>query len=322
MLRYRLVIGPVLIAALVGLLWLDQWLGPVTLPTLSLNALLDPLGVDTQRRWVLPLPALAGRAELPAGLVMLVTLIGVIGLAAHELARLLAAKGVTVNGHLLWFGAAVGLLLMYLAPGYGAVQPQLAWFGTWLVVVLVASLRGQFLSQRSEGALMVAGGALLALVYLGTLGGFFLALRQWHSAWVVAAVILVTKACDIGAYFAGKKLGRRKLIPWLSPGKTCEGLVGGLIASGAVGVGAVALGRAVENPLAMELSWAYAAVTGVIFGAIGQVGDLMVSLFKRDAGLKDSGQFLPGFGGMLDVMDSPLLVAPVAYWLLLPMAGG
>jgi len=156
MLRDRLIVGPVLILALLGLLWLDQWLGALPVPALAL-----PGG-----RY-LPLADLLGRAQLPPGIVMLLGLVVLVGGGCRELATMLRAKGVAVAMPLLWIGATVGLLLMYLAQGYGAVQPQMAWFGTWLIVVLVVTLRGQTLDRRPEGALLAAGGVLLALVYLG-----------------------------------------------------------------------------------------------------------------------------------------------------------
>jgi phosphatidate cytidylyltransferase len=157
---------------------------------------------------------------------------------------------------------------------------------------------------------------LLAAAYLGVLPGFYLQLRALGTAWLVAGVMLVTKACDIGAYFTGRSLGRRKLIPWLSPGKTVEGLIGGLAFSGLVALGLAAAGNrwGLVGERTLPLAWAAAA--GVIIGGLGHVGDLLESLLKRDAGVKDSGQSVPGFGGVLDVVDSPLLVAPLAYWLL------
>ncbi|MHC4589988.1 MAG: phosphatidate cytidylyltransferase, partial [Planctomycetota bacterium] len=116
-----------------------------------------------------------------------------------------------------------------------------------------------------------------------------LALRRSHSAWIVVGVVVATKACDTGAYFTGRAVGRHKLIPWLSPGKTWEGLIGGV---------------------------ALATAVGLALAAASRLGDLAVSLFKRGAGMKDSSTMLPGLGGVLDVLDSPLMVAPVAYWIL------
>ena len=127
---------------------------------------------------------------------------------------------------------------------------------------------------------------------------------------LLAAVILVTKSCDIGAYFTGMSIGRHKLIAWLSPGKTWEGLVGGMV------VAALAGAFLLRPLLSIEISLPYALLTGALLGLAGQAGDLIASMLKRDAQVKDSGSALPGFGGVIDVIDSPLLAGPVAYWLL------
>jgi phosphatidate cytidylyltransferase len=147
--------------------------------------------------------------------------------------------------------------------------------------------------------------------------GFLLALRREHSAWVVAGIVLVTKSCDTGAYFTGRAIGRHKMIPWLSPGKTWEGLAGGMITAALVAIGGVALYRhfAGESGVGAIPFW-NAAIIGALFAVSGQAGDLLESVFKRDAGVKDSGRTIPGMGGVLDVLDSILLTAPVAFWLL------
>ena len=135
---------------------------------------------------------------------------------------------------------------------------------------------------------------------------------------MVLGIVGVVKAADVGAYITGKSIGRHKLIPWLSPGKTWEGFFGGLLLSGIVGA-AIAMGLRdnVASLANVPTAWVYigGAISGALLGAAGQVGDLLESLLKRDAGVKDSGK-VPGFGGVLDILDSPLLAAPVAYWLL------
>ena len=98
------------------------------------------------------------------------------------------------------------------------------------------------------------------------------------STMILVMILLVVKATDIGGFFGGRALGKHKLIFWLSPGKTWEGLI-----------------------------------FGGVLGGIGQAGDLLESLMKRDAEVKDSGALVPGFGGILDIIDSPLLAAPFAY---------
>jgi phosphatidate cytidylyltransferase len=160
---------------------------------------------------------------------------------------------------------------------------------------------------------------VFAFIYLGLMFGFVMALRREHSAWVVLGVLVVTKACDIGAYTTGKLIGKHKLIPWVSPGKTWEGLAGGLaFSAGAAMLGLWLAHRAGADPRfggLQRMSFPVAAATGVVFGLTGQAGDLLASVLKRDAKLKDSGS-IPGFGGILDLVDSVLLVAPVAFWLL------
>ena len=117
------------------------------------------------------------------------------------------------------------------------------------------------------------------------------------------------KATDISAYFAGNYLGRRKLIPSISPGKTVEGLIGGLAGGVITCVVLCLIGNVLH-------SWLLAALLGLVLGGLGQLGDLAESIFKRDAHEKDSDHSVPGFGGILDVVDSVLVPAPLAYMLL------
>jgi phosphatidate cytidylyltransferase len=125
-------------------------------------------------------------------------------------------------------------------------------------------------------------------------------------------ILLCVKFTDIGAYFGGRALGRRKLIPWLSPGKTWEGLFFGLLTAAAVGAVCAVW---IDERRGYSMYWWKGAIFGAVIGGIGQAGDLLESLMKRDAEVKDSGSLIPGFGGVLDVIDSPLLAAPFAYLL-------
>jgi phosphatidate cytidylyltransferase len=124
-------------------------------------------------------------------------------------------------------------------------------------------------------------------------------------------ILVVVKSTDIGAYFGGRALGKHKLIPWLSPGKTWEGLVCGLLTAGLIG----SLFSRWINPPSYHLIWWKGLIFGIVIGGIGQLGDLLESLMKRDAEVKDSSKLIPGFGGILDITDSPLLAAPFAYLL-------
>ena len=222
-----------------------------------------------------------------------------------------------------------GCTLTYIIPAETDSKTTIAIYTTVLAVTFLLSLVRHSWGARVEGAVMTGAITLFSFVYLGLLPGFFLAIRRWHSAWIIIAVFLIIKCCDIGAYFTGRAIGKHKLIPWLSPGKTWEGLAGGVLLSTLVALGLAALNNGLELAMSRDLSagevprmvhqhyplW-YAILTGAIFGLVGQFGDLVASLFKRDAGIKDSGRTIPGFGGIIDVIDSPIVVAPVAYWML------
>lgn len=195
---------------------------------------------------------------------------------------------------------------------------------TVLVFSLVAAVVKHSRKAKVEGAMANAGGTLLAITYLGVLPGFFLPICMTHSAWMVLVIVAVVKSADIGAYATGRAIGKHKLIPWLSPGKTVEGFFGGIVFSGIVGASLALVIKNNPDIGGKDIHWVHltrmtvvfgGALSGILLGVVGQLGDLLESLLKRDAGVKDSGR-VPGFGGVLDLLDSPLLAAPVAYWLL------
>lgn len=304
MLRFRLIFGTIFIAALLLIFWVDSRLDYVVLS----GAWSDLFG---------------GRSYLPSGLALLGLSVGVIPFAAWELTRILRANDVRARTWLTCFAAELGLLLHFAMPYSTDAAQAVAIVGTALVAMFLLALFWFSREKRVEGVVAAAGGVMFGMIYLGFMLGFLLSIRRWESAWVVLAIVLITKSCDIGAYFTGRTIGRHKLIPWLSPGKTWEGLLGGIVLSVCVASLLAWWGRSLE-PVVIggrlvydhSFSAAYAALAGALLAVAGQIGDLMASLFKRDAGLKDSSRLLPGFGGVLDVLDSPLLAGPVAYWLL------
>jgi phosphatidate cytidylyltransferase len=150
------------------------------------------------------------------------------------------------------------------------------------------------------------------------MGGREIALGGWHvvlsaGGTLAALPVLLTWATDIGAYAFGRAFGRRKLMPSVSPGKTVAGAVGGLVVSIAVTYLYV---RYALRPVAqLGLTPAGAVLFGAVVSVAAQVGDLFESMLKREAGVKDSSQLIPGHGGVLDRVDSLLFVLPVAYLL-------
>lgn len=177
--------------------------------------------------------------------------------------------------------------------------------GWWLIaIVMLANYPQNF--ERSR-----PGRVLMSLIGLVLLVPTMLALASLHAmedgALRLLFLFFLIFAADIGAYLAGRNLGRTKLAPSVSPGKTVEGMVGGLLLCAAWGVVA---GTAVFRLSSLaEIGWV--VLLSLIVAAVSVVGDLTESMFKRAAGVKDSGQLLPGHGGMLDRVDSVLAGAPV-----------
>lgn len=304
MLKHRLLIGPLLILGLIGLLWLDEHLDRSPVPAWAQS--LVPEGYQT---W-------------PPNMVLLPVALLVVVLAARELAAMFKAGGVQASRRWLGFAAAIGLIVCALVPVNGSPVDAAALVGSAGAAVLVVSMLWHIRGRTLQGATAAAGAATFAFIYLGLMLGFLVALRRDQSTWTILGVLLIVKSCDIGAYFTGRLFGRHKLIPWLSPGKTWEGLLGGALTSAAVAVGVTLVARDIHppppgRPIGFEdLGLWHAALFGAAMAVIGQAGDLLESVLKRDAGIKDSGATVPGFGGVLDVLDSILLAAPVAYWVL------
>jgi phosphatidate cytidylyltransferase len=166
------------------------------------------------------------------------------------------------------------------------------------------------------GALLT-GGTLAAAVFLRELGPP--AGPAWGGALMLAFPLVLTWISDSGAYFGGRAMGRRKLIPTVSPAKTVEGALSGLAAC--IVAGALWSVLLFDGVLGLGTGAAFGALGGALLSVAAQVGDLAESLLKREAGVKDSGHLLPGHGGLLDRFDSLFFTIPTAYaflGLLLP----
>lgn len=238
-------------------------------------------------------------------------------LAGVELVGIFTRRGIPTSRMVTCSAVALGLAIASFTRREHEDLPAVALVCTAAAFVMLLSMIYYSRNQTTDGVMLASAATLLAFVYVGLMSGFIVVLRKEHDGWLVLGVLLVTKSYDIGAYFTGRMIGRHKMIPWLSPGKTWEGFGGGLVLSSLVSVGCVLLARqAGVAGTAAGLSLPVAAGVGLLLGVVGQGGDLLASLLKRDAGVKDYSARLPGFGGVLDVLDSPLLVAPVAYWLL------
>jgi len=163
---------------------------------------------------------------------------------------------------------------------------------------------------------------IAGIIYIGWLLGYFVSIRGIDSEnsevgrnWVFFT-LFTTFASDSTAFFIGRAFGKRRLAPLISPGKTWEGAIAGVI-------GAIILSLlfTLPTPLKVNLSWAQAIALGLVVSVMGQLGDLAKSLFKRNMGAKDSSQLMPGHGGFLDRMDSIVFAGVVVYYFLLLFGG-
>jgi phosphatidate cytidylyltransferase len=288
----RIVFGAVMIAVLGGVLAVE-YLRPWTMdlegaPLALVLIVLCVMGLRELRRMA---------KSAGAGLLSVSATLGTLAIATKPIWHKFSVADVLVFGDIHPLRFAAGTLA------------DDAWCMIGLIVA--AMFLEQMIRYRLDGALARLGMTALAVAYLGVGAAIVLAIRIQYGVPALVLFLAAVKGTDIGAYFTGSAIGRHKLIPWLSPGKSWEGLVGGL----ATGAGAAML---VAWAFEMDLSLGAAAAVGAILGVAGQFADLCESLLKRSASVKDSASLVPEFGGVLDVVDSPLLAAPAA-WVLLNM---
>lgn len=173
-----------------------------------------------------------------------------------------------------------------------------------LLIVIVFSVRELFHDEGS--ALLNLSTTLLGVLYISLFLGTLIGLRELLGGYAVMSVFAIIWICDSAAFHVGSALGKHKLFPRVSPQKSWEGAAAGLIF-------AIVSALAAKYLVLGFLSVASAVIIGTIVGTIGQLGDLVESLMKRDAGVKDSSTLIPGHGGAFDRFDSMLLVAPCVY---------
>jgi len=186
-------------------------------------------------------------------------------------------------------------------------------FETSLLIIFVLGLcLRQLFSRTNTSGILAISTTLFGLLYVPWLLNFIQKINFFPRAngtYYVLYFIVVTKFSDTGAYAVGSLFGRHKMIPRVSPGKTWEGFAGALVISTLASV----LFAWIAGDRLTGMNLTHAVVLGFLLGATAVLGDLIESLFKREAGLKDSGGFFPGIGGILDLLDSLLFNAPLMY---------
>ncbi|MBI5863846.1 MAG: phosphatidate cytidylyltransferase [Planctomycetes bacterium] len=305
MLRQRLIFGSLIALLVVALMSGDAWLAHAR-----------PVGGDFGR-WLCN--------GSPSTLLLVLFAL----LSTRELTRFANQRGYRPL-RFVTYVFSVGLVVgPYLAHNVNAAAPvrDQNWGVFWLTLALATAFFFQAVRRGLENAMGNLSSTMFITFYVGLLGympQLRLEVGGLHGSILLLYSVFVVKMTDVGAYFTGMLLGRTKFIPWLSPKKTWEGVIGGVIiaVACAVTVGGWLAGRgligSVEPRLLLPVSL---AVFGFVMAFFSIAGDLFESLLKRDAALKDSGTMIPGMGGILDILDSPLLAAPIAwfYWTQLPM---
>jgi len=206
-----------------------------------------------------------------------------------------------------YFGTIVGGLVPVVI-FMGNSLPELKNLETiFIVVACLLTFTLQFIRKDGKRDHIVSMAVtLFSLFYIAWFFSFLIKIKLLaNGAGLVAFVVFVTKSADIGAYLIGSRIGEKELIPRISPNKTREGTLGGIVVSTIV---AVVMGR-----FFTAFSVPHLLLLGVILGTLGQVGDLFESLIKRDCGIKDSAPYIAGIGGVLDVIDSLLFTVPAFY---------
>ena len=237
------------------------------------------------------------------GTILCILIAALIIQAQREFTRLAATRNLKLFPAIT-IPASILLAAAWYWPNLRNIGPHL-----YISLVLTFSLLALFVYQAirygTSGVIANCGANLFSIIYLGLLSSFIVAVRVDFGVWPLLMFIFVVKGADIGAYSIGKLLGKHKFSPRISPGKTWEGMAGAVIFAVAVAIAfAVICGI---------MLWWLAVIFGFCFAFIGQLGDLAESMIKRDAQQKDSANNVPGFGGILDIIDSPLVAAVFAY---------
>ena len=265
---------------------------------------------------------LALSAIYVGGWVLTLLIAAIAAVAAWECCSLADGSGAHT---FRWLGVPAAVAIVVLARG----QPGLAsWAGQAFVAVLLLgtlSLIAAVMIGKVEKALFSVSATVFSALYTGGTLAFVILIRslpETHGELsshpiegflLVLLPLLVTWAGDTAAYFVGKKLGRRRLAPRTSPGKTVEGGIAGLAGSLLTGL---CLGFFLDDYANFPITPAAGAVIGLCLGVAGQLGDLAESRLKREAGVKDSGRLLAGHGGVLDRFDALFFAVPLAYGLI------
>jgi phosphatidate cytidylyltransferase len=185
-------------------------------------------------------------------------------------------------------------------------EPTKSWELLFIVLVLLFLILMQFRRRNNYGVIVDISTTIFGILYVSWFFSFLIKIRYLpNGIGLLGTVLLITKLGDIGAYLVGSRFGKTPLMPRISPKKSVEGAMGGLLFS---------IMGALASKLFINFTYLHLISMGISLSVLGQLGDLSESLMKRDCQVKDSGSIFPGLGGILDAIDSLLFTAPVFYF--------
>jgi len=209
----------------------------------------------------------------------------------------------------VYVGLGLGALFAYFYPQHQLI-PSVIFYGTATLFIMVVFIYQLFSFQEIKTTLTDSAVILLGVAYIvGFLGHLILIRLMDHGPMLVIFLLLITWVGDAGAYYVGRAIGKRKLYPKVSPNKTVEGAIGGLMAS-------LLTGLLAKASFLTLFSWGEMITLSLLLGILGQLGDLTESMFKRSAGVKDASSIIPAHGGLYDKLDSIAFTAPAFYYYL------
>ena len=225
----------------------------------------------------------------------------------YEFFYMIKKKGIPIYSYV---GTFIGLLIPFSI--YSDFKLTKNWELLFIVIGFLLMLLLQFGRRDNRNAIIGLSTTLFGILYVSWFLSFLIKIRfllpGQDGIKLLAFILIVTKANDIGALFIGSWLGKHPLLPDVSPNKSIEGSLGSLLFS--------SLAAIMFRDFLPDISHftiIHVTLMGMFFGALGQLGDLSESMIKRDCNVKDSGKLLPGIGGVLDVIDSLLFSAPAFY---------
>jgi phosphatidate cytidylyltransferase len=258
------------------------------------------------------LPFLIASILIPLLQPLFVVLIAAaIGLALLEFWKLAKRRGMKPDIAAGYLGAAAIITIFYFNEPSQDAFSLLLLVVTLVVLTMATLAAATFRGAPFDAMISSTGATLLGVLYIALLGGHLVALRtgfpQELSAHLLSFFFLVIMGADTGAYYVGRTFGKHKLAPKISPGKTWEGVAGGLVAG-------LLMAALSHYWFFKELPWKWTLPLAAVMVVLGIIGDLTESALKRSAGAKDAANILPGHGGVLDRLDSLLFNAPVIYY--------